>query len=90
MIENWDKSIPVLKLPVEESVYDRVRRYRKEGLEHHKRDVKDFRQAVRNGDFPAKCLKCYESGLVWCRFWATFDCEEFEKKVVDEKIERLL
>ena len=74
-----------------ESVYERLDRYRKEGLEQHKKDIKNFMKAIKKGKYPLKCLECYKIGIAWCRFWnKNFECEEFEKELIAEKIEVML
>ena len=88
--EAWKRAL-LKHVPDEESIFERIKRYRKEGLEHHERDVKDFIRAIKRGEFPEKCLECYKSGIAWCKFWSSgFNCEVFDKKIVGEKNERLL
>lgn len=70
-------------------LYDRLARYRQEGLRHLEWEKEQFRQALEIDDFPPKCWVCFSAGLRYCRYWTTgHNCEEYEIGVGEEIVKR--
>jgi len=74
---------------VEDESFNKRRYYRKRTLIREQQEIKMFEQAVQNGDFPKKCLKCIKA-TSYCRFWQTnFNCEPFDIQQEIDKLEAL-
>jgi hypothetical protein len=59
--------------------YSKLLSYRRQAQLEDRGDIKEFIVAVNEGEYPAKCLDCYEIGIRWCRWWEeNFECGFFE------------
>lgn len=59
--------------------FSRLSSYRRQAQLEDRENIKEFSIAVNEGEYPIKCLNCYEIGIRWCRWWSeNFDCGSFE------------
>ena len=64
------------------SEFDRLSEYRENTKLQEQGEIEVFEQEI---DFPKKCLKCYKSGLRYCRFWIEdFCCEDVEEGEIED------
>ena len=62
------------------SEYERMAKYRKETKWYETDEVEMFIDEIERGEYPSKCLKCYQSGLRYCQYWLKdYICEEIEE-----------
>jgi len=75
---------------IEDETDARTRYYRKLAIQHEKRNIQAFKQQIVEGNYPEKCLECYQAGLNYCKFWnENFNCEPYEQALIIEQLKEL-
>ncbi len=66
---------------------EKIQKFKEDTLFWESDEVMMFRDEIERGEYPPKCLKCYQSGLRNCRYWIPslmYGCEEVEEgEIVD-------
>jgi len=67
--------------------YERLRRRKAEAEREKEVEEWTFWDTIQKGQYPEKCMECFELGVRNCRWWEeNFECEKHGLEVAREKL----